>query len=150
MIKVLMICHGNICRSTMAEFVLKDMVEKRGMSKRFVINSAATSREELGNDIHPGTKRKLREQGIPFESRRSVRVTQSDYEYYDYLICMDKNNIRNLSRIIPADPQSKITLLLEFAGKNQDIADPWYTGNFDITYEDVVIGCEAFLNKVQP
>ncbi len=148
MIKVLMICHGNICRSTMAEFVLKDLVKKRGLDDNFVIASAATSRDEIGSDTHHGTKSKLRKEGIPFEKRSAVQVVKGDYDGYNYLICMDKNNLRNLARIITADPQNKISLLLEFAGENRDIADPWYTGDFDATYRDVVCGCEAFLRKV--
>ncbi len=150
MLKVLMICHGNICRSTMAEFVLKDMVQKRGLAHKFLIESAGTSTEELGNDIHYGTKQKLQEVGIPFEKRRARQVKSEDYDKFDYLICMDKNNIRNLSRIVPEDKQGKISMLLNFAGRKDDIADPWYTGNFDATYNDVVCGCLAFLNKLCP
>ncbi len=148
MIKVLMICHGNICRSTMAEFVLKDMVKKRGISSDFLIESAGTSREEIGNDTHYGTKRKLTEMNIPFTPRRSRQVTKSDYDKFDYLICMDKNNLRNLSRIIGDDIENKMHLLLDFAGRHDDIADPWYTGNFDVTYQDVVCGCEGFLEQI--
>ncbi len=149
MVKVLMICHGNICRSTMAEFVLKDMVKKQGMEDNFIIDSAGTSSEELGNDTHPGTKRKLYEQNIPFTKQAARRVKKSDYENYDYLICMDSTNLRNLKRIIPHDTDAKIHLLLEFAGRHDDIADPWYTGNFDVTYDDVVCGCSAFLDEIK-
>ncbi len=148
MTKVLMICHGNICRSTMAEFVLKDMVEKQGRADSFIIESAGTSAEEQGNDTHYGTKQKLSEAGIPFTKRRARRLTKSDYDKFDYLICMDKNNVRNLYRIIGNDPQNKVGLLLEFAGINRDIADPWYSGNFDETYNDVVMGCSAFIKQL--
>ena len=145
MIRVLFICHGNICRSPMAEYVMKDMVHKAGREAEFEIASAATSREEIGNDIHRGTKAKLREQGIAFEKRQARQVTKKDYEDFDYLILMDRENKRGLSRIISADPYNKVHMLLGFAGKDRDIADPWYTGNFDETYDDVVAGCQAFL-----
>lgn len=148
MIKVLFICHGNICRSPMAEYVMKDMVRKAGCEAEFEIASAATSREEIGNDIHRGTKAKLREQGIAFEKRQARQVTKKDYEEFDYLILMDRENKRGLSRIISADPYNKVHMLLGFAGKDRDIADPWYTGNFDETYDDVVTGCQAFLQSL--
>ncbi len=148
MTKILMICHGNICRSTMAEFVLKDMVNKLGFSDNFVINSAGTSREELGSDTHYGTRQKLTEMNIPFSKRSARLVTKSDYNDYDYLICMDKNNVRNLMNIVGSDPLNKVSLLLDFAGSSSDIADPWYTGNFDTTYDDIVCGCEAFLKSI--
>ena len=148
MIKVLFICHGNICRSPMAEYVMKDMVRKAGCEAEFEIASAATSREEIGNDIHRGTKAKLREQGIAFEKRQARQVTKKDYEEFDYLILMDRENKRGLSRIISADPYNKVHMLLGFAGKDRDIADPWYTGNFDETYDDVVAGCQAFLQSL--
>lgn len=143
--KVLMICHGNICRSTMAEFVLKDLVQKQGVSDQFHIESAGTSREELGNDTHYGTKEKLRQMGVPFAKRRARQVTKADYDAFDYLICMDKYNLRNLARIIGSDDENKVHLLLDFANDPADIADPWYTGNFDQTYNDVVRGCKGFL-----
>lgn len=149
MIKVLMICHGNICRSTMAEFVLKDMVNKAGRSHEFEIASAGTSQEEIGSDTHRGTKRKLNEMNISYTRRQARQVTKKDYAYYDYLICMDKHNIRNLNRIIGTDIDHKVSLLLDFCDRyNQDIADPWYTGNFDITYEDIVDGCTGFLSTI--
>ncbi len=146
--KVLMICHGNICRSTMAEFVLKDMVQKQGIADDFHIESAGTSREELGNDTHYGTKQKLRQMNVPFAKRQARQVTKADYDAFDYLICMDKYNLKNLVRIIGADTQNKVHLLLDFAKQSKDIADPWYTGNFDETYDDVVRGCNGFLNIV--
>lgn len=149
MIKILMICHGNICRSTMAEFVLKDMVNKAGLAEQFEIASAGTSREEIGNDTHRGTKRKLNEMNIPYTRRQARQVTKQDYAYYDYLICMDKHNMRNLDRIIFKDTEHKVSLLLDFCDRQkQDIADPWYTGNFDVTYEDIVTGCTGLLQAL--
>jgi protein-tyrosine phosphatase len=146
--KILMICHGNICRSTMAEFVMKDLVAKAGREHEFYIESAATSREEIGNDTHPGTKRKLTQMGVPFTRRRARQVTKADYDEFDYLVIMDQNNYRNLFRIIGDDPENKVCKLLEFAGKSGDIADPWYTGNFDETWNDVLEGCQAMLEEL--
>ncbi len=148
MIKILFVCHGNICRSPMAEFILKDMVQKMNMEKEFYIASAATSTEEIGNDIHYGTRRKLKEMGIPFSPRAAVQIKDSDYDKYDYIIGMDSANIYNIRRIMGNDPEKKIYRLLEFAGINRDIADPWYTGNFDETYEDVVLGCRSLLDMI--
>ena len=148
MYKIMMICHGNICRSTMAEMVLKDMVRKRGLEDQFHIDSAATSREEIGNGVHHGTRRKLAEVGIPCDDHRAKQVTMKDYEEFDYLILMDENNMRNIKRIIPTDPDGKISKLLQWAGSEESIADPWYTGNFDETYDDVVRGCEGLLKHI--
>lgn len=148
MIKVLFICHGNICRSPMAEFVFKDMVNKRGIAEHFEIASAATSMEEIGNDIHYGTRGILQEHRIPFCRRRARQITRKDYDYYDYLIGMDTANIRNMNRTFGGDPDNKIYKLLAFAGIGRDVADPWYTGDFDITYRDVRQGLEAFLKEL--
>lgn len=146
MIRVLFICHGNICRSTMAEFVLKDIVRKDHMEAEFFIASAATSREEIGNGVHHGTLRKLHEVNIPVDkSKRAVQITKEDYNIYDYIIAMDENNLRNLKRIIPEDTEGKIYKLLDFTDRGGDIADPWYTGNFDVTYDDITEGIDGFM-----
>ena len=151
-IKVLMVCHGNICRSTMAESVFTHLVKTKHIDHLFEINSAATSREEIGNGPHYGTVNKLRQVGIPVVPHRAVQMTGADYDYYDYLIGMDSANIRNMQRIAGGDPEGKIYKLLSFAtakngqaGRAEDVADPWYTGDFDATYRDVVAGCEGFL-----
>lgn len=146
MIRVLFICHGNICRSTMAESVMTYLVNKRHLSDQFQIASAATSREEIGNGPHYGTVNKLRAVGIPVVPHRAVQMTKQDYYKYDYLIGMDDANIRNMTRIANGDPEHKIHKLLEYAGSQRAIADPWYTGEFDVTYDDILEGCEAFLN----
>ena len=148
MIKILFICHGNICRSTMAESVMTHMVNQAGMASEFQIDSAATSREEIGNPPHYGTVAKLREVKVPLVPHRAVQMTKKDYETYDYLIGMDDWNLKNMQRITGGDPLHKMFKLLEFAGSSRDIADPWYTGNFDVTYDDIVEGCEALLNRL--
>lgn len=150
MTKLLFICHGNICRSPMAEFVMKDIVRKNGLSDEIYVESCATSTEEIGNDIHYGTKRKLTEMGVPFERRGARQITKRDYEKFDYLILMDSINARNLRYIIPDDPGGKIFKLLDFSErKGEDIADPWYTGNFDETYNDVLEGCNGLFEKLK-
>ena len=145
MIKVLFICHGNICRSPMAEFVLKGMTEKRGIADQFQIASAATSTEEIGNPVHYGTRNKLKQYGISTAGKYAVQLTKKDYQKYDYILGMDQWNIRNISRIVRTDPEQKVHLLLDYTNDPRDIADPWYTGNFDRTYDDIVEGCTAFL-----
>ena len=145
MIKVLFICHGNICRSPMAEFVLKDMVEKRGIADKFFIGSAATSTEEIGNTVHPGTRNKLNSVGISSEGKFAVQLRKYDYNSYDYIIGMEWVNINNILRIVGGDPLGKVYKLLDFTDKPRDIDDPWYTGRFDDTYTEVCEGCEAFL-----
>ena len=149
MIKILFVCHGNICRSPMAEFVMKDMVRKAGLETRFVIESKAARRDELGNDTHYGTKAKLRQMGIPFAKRRAKLLSKADYAAYDYLVAMDTENVHDMLRLFGGDPEKKITMLLQFAGENREVADPWYTGNFDKTYEDVVKGCKGLLEAVK-
>ncbi len=146
MIKILFICHGNICRSTMAQSVLTHLVKQKGLENKFEIYSAATSREEIGNPPHRGTVMKLRQEGIPVIPHQAVQMTKEDYDYYDYLIGMDTANIRNMNRIVSGDPDEKIYELLSFAGSGRDIADPWYSGDFDETYRDVCMGCEGIIN----
>ena len=148
MIKVLFICHGNICRSTMAESVMTHLIKENNLQSTISVDSAATSTEEIGNPPHHGTVRKLKEVGIPVVPHRARQMKKQDYAEYDYLIGMDDWNIRNMTRIAGGDPEHKIRKLLEFAGSTRDIADPWYTGNFDATYADVLEGCEAMLVKL--
>lgn len=148
MYKILFVCHGNICRSPMSEFVLRDMVEKQGRSDEFFIRSCATSTEEIGNPVHYGTRRKLAEVGISCDGKTAVQMTRADYDKYDYIIAMEESNIRNIMRIIKSDPLNKVSLLLDFAGEHRGIADPWYTGDFDTTYKDVVKGCTALLERL--
>ena len=145
MIKVLFLCHGNICRSPMAEFVFADMVKKANLSDYFHIASAATSREEIGNDTHHGTKRKMKQMGIPTWPRQARQMTKKDYQEYDYILAMERYNLRNIDRIIGSDTEGKVHLLLDYTDRPGDIADPWYTGNFDVSYDDIVEGLEGFL-----
>lgn len=145
MIKILFVCHGNICRSPMAEFVFKNMVEKEGLSDKFYIASAATSTEEIGNPVHRGTRNKLREVGISCAGKYAVQMKKNDYNNYDYILGMDSWNLRNMMRILRKDPEQKVKLLLDFSDSPRDIADPWYTGNFEVTYADILEGCQAFL-----
>ena len=145
MIKVLFICHGNICRSPMSEFILRDMVTKRGLGNQFHIASAATSREEIGNPVYPPAKRILREHGISCDGKYAVQVTRADYDNYDYLLAAEDCNILNMRRIIGDDPAHKVYRLLDFSDRPRNIADPWYTGDFETTYADIVEGCEEFL-----
>ncbi len=145
MTKILFVCHGNICRSPMAECVLKNIVAKSGRSGSFYIDSAATSREEIGNPIYPPAVRKLKAEGIPLSGHRAVQMTREDYDRYDLLLAADSANLRNMRRIAGGDPQGKIHRLLDYTSRPRDIADPWYTGNFDVTYDDIVEGCQALL-----
>lgn len=144
-----MVCHGNICRSTMSQFVLQDMVNKLGVADRFEIDSRATSTEEIGNPPHRGTVRKLQQVGIPVLPHRATQITWNDYLTSDYVIGMDTWNMRNLNRMLKGDPDGKLYKLLTFAGSGRDIADPWYTGDFDETYRDVTEGCEGFLRHLR-
>ena len=148
MIKILFVCHGNICRSPMAEFVMKDLAEKANATSKFHIESAATSREELGNPVYPPARKKLAEHGISCAGKRARQLTPADYEEYDFLIGMDSANIRNMNRICGGDPDGKIHLMLEYAGRPGDVADPWYTGDFEATWRDVEAGCKGLLQEL--
>ncbi len=147
--RILFVCLGNICRSPMAEFVFKDIVKRNGLEKKFYIASAATHYEEIGNPVHLGTRNKLAEYGISTAGKVAVHLEKSDYEKYDYIIGMESRNIRDIMRIIGSDPDGKVCRLLDYAGGG-DIADPWYTHNFDDTYSDVLRGCNALLKDIMP
>ncbi len=149
MVHILFVCLGNICRSPMAEFVMQHLVNEQGLTEQFQIASAATSTEEIGNGVHHGTREKMAEVGIACRGdKRARQMTRKDYDAYDYLIGMDSQNIRNMQRICGGDQQHKIHRLLEYAGETGDIADPWFTGNFDVTYDDILRGCQGLLRKI--
>ena len=148
MIKIMFVCHGNICRSPMAEFVMKDLVRRAGLENKIFVASAACRRDEIGSDTYLGTREKLDEMGVPYQKRRAVQITRDDYESYDYIVAMDMENMRDLDRLLGGDPKKKLHRLMEFAGEERDVADPWYTGDFDVTYMDVLKGCKALLKRL--
>lgn len=152
MTKIMFVCHGNICRSPMAEFVLKDMVKQRGLEKEFVICSSATSTEEIwagvGNPVYPPVKALLDDKGINTDGKRAVQLKKSDYNKYDLFIGMDSANIRNMNRMLGGDKEYKIHKLLEYTGSSADVSDPWYTRDFDKCYNDIYLGCQALLNSI--
>ena len=152
MMRIMFVCHGNICRSPMAEFVLKKMVSERGMADQFVIASSATSTEEIwggvGNPVYPPAKAELAKHGISCQGKHAVQLTRADYDKYDLFIGMDSANIRNMHRMLGGDPQNKIRKLMDYTDRGGDVADPWYTRRFDVTYADVLAGCEGLLNKI--
>jgi len=148
--KVLFVCHGNICRSPMAEFILKALVKARGLEDRFHIESAAVSTEEIGNPIYPPAKRCLQQHGVWFSpDKRARQVTKADYDRFDRIICMDASNLRLIRRIIPSDPEGKIHLMMSYTGVGRDVADPWYTGDFEETFQDLLVACEAMLQPTE-
>ena len=149
MIKILFVCHGNICRSPMAEFVMKDLVKKAGLEKNFRIASAATHYDELGSPVYPPARRIMAQHGISCGGHCARLLEKQDYTRWDYLIGMDSANLRNIHRICGGDPEGKVSLLLDHIGQRRDVADPWYTGNFDATWEDVLAGCTALLEELQ-
>lgn len=145
MIKVLFVCLGNICRSPMAEFLLKDIVKKKNIENEFIIESAGTSNEEEGNPVHFGTKRKLLEIGISTDGKYARKLLKEDYEKYDYILAMEEKNVKNIIRMIGEDKDNKVHRLLDYSKNPRDIADPWYTGNFDETYDDIMEGLKCFI-----
>jgi len=149
MTRILFVCHGNICRSPMAEFVMKDLVRKAGLESQFHIASAATSTEEIGSPVYPPARRKLAEHGIKCSGKTARQLTRADYDRYDLLIGMDNANLRNMRRICGGDSDGKIRLLLEFTGRSGEVADPWYTGDFETTWRDVQEGCSGLLRHLQ-
>ena len=147
--KILFVCHGNICRSPMAEFIMKDLVKKAGCEDDFYIESAATSTEELGNEVYPPAKRKLWEHGISCKGKTARQMTASDYGRFDLIVCMDDWNMRNMLRICGDDPEGKMHKMMEYTERGGDVADPWYTGNFDATWRDCLEGCEGILKEIR-
>ena len=152
MIKIMFICHGNICRSPMAEFIFKDLINKKGIADKFFVSSCATSTEEIrngvGNPVYPPAKRELAKHNISCEGKRAVQLKKSDYENYDYLIAMDTNNIRNIMRIIGSDKDNKVTKLMSYTNRGGDVADPWYSGDFETCYKDIYEGCYGLLEVI--
>ena len=150
--KIMFVCHGNICRSPMAEFIFKKMLSDQGLESSFLISSSATSREEIignvGNPVYPPARAELKKHGINPDGKRAVQITKSDYDKYDFLIVMDSMNMRNLMRIIGGDPDCKVKKLMDYTDRGGDVADPWYTGNFDVTYRDISDGCEGLLKAL--
>ena len=147
--KILFVCHGNICRSPMAEFVMKDLVKKAGLESQFYIESAAPSREEIGNPVYPPARQKLKEHGISCEGHAARQLTNQDYEEYDLLIGMDQANLRSMYRICGGDFADKMSLLMEHTDHPGDVADPWYTGDFEATWQDVLAGCQGLLKEIE-
>ena len=149
MIRVLFVCHGNICRSTMAQYVLEHLVHEQGLQDCFLIDSAATSREEIGNGVHPGTARMLKKQGVPCGNHRARRIRSSEADDWDLIVGMDRANMSNLRRMLPASAHGKLRKMLEFTGSSRDVADPWYTGDVQATYDDVLAGCQGLLLELE-
>lgn len=152
MIKIMFVCHGNICRSPMAEFIFKKLLREKGIEEQFVVSSCATSTEEIwngvGNPVYPPAKRELAKHNISCEGKRAVQLKKSDYDNYDYLIAMDTNNVRNIMRIIGSDKDDKVTKLMSYTNRGGDVADPWYSGDFETCYNDIYEGCSALLEKL--
>ncbi len=152
MIKIMFVCHGNICRSPMAEFIFRDLINEKGIAENFFVSSCATSTEEIwngvGNPVYPPAKRELAKHNISCEGKRAVQLKKSDYEKYDYLIAMDTNNVRNIMRIIGSDKENKVTKLMSYTSRGGDVADPWYSGDFETCYNDIYEGCSALLEKL--
>jgi len=147
-VRILFVCHGNICRSPMAEFIMKELVRKGGYDDQFYIESCATSSEELGSDVYPPAKDALRAHGIPFSKRRARRMTAADYGSFDLIIAMDNQNLRNMRGFVGEDSEHKVRLLMSYCGENRGVADPWYTGDFETTYRDITDACSKLLQSV--
>ncbi len=147
-ISIIFVCHGNICRSPMAEFIMKDLVAKNNLSSRFSIASAAATREEIGRDIYPPAKRMLTAKGVPYVKHAAHLFTKEEYESADYVIAMDEENLEGLHYLTGGDPKKKVSLLLSHAGRKGEVADPWYTGDFEETYADILAGCEGLLGEI--
>ena len=148
MTRIMFVCHGNICRSPMAEFIMTDMLNKHGIADRFAVDSSAVSAEELGNPVYPPARAELAKHGIDCAGKRAVRLTAADYDRYDYIIGMDRSNLRGMTHIFGGDPERKLHLLLDFTSTPHDVADPWYCGNFNVTYSDIHSGCAALLDSI--
>ena len=148
MIRILFVCHGNICRSPMAEFVMKDMARRAGCADRFVIASAATTTDDLGSDMYPRAKEELKRHGVPFERRRARQLRRGEYADWDHIVAMDGENLADIPAILGADPERKVRLLLSFAGEERPVSDPWYTRDFETAYRDISKGCEALLKEI--
>ncbi|MBR4703583.1 MAG: low molecular weight phosphotyrosine protein phosphatase [Oscillospiraceae bacterium] len=149
MVKILFVCHGNICRSPMAEFIFKDLIAKAGLEKKYIAASAATSAEELGNPVYPPARRRLAEHGISCAGKTARQMVRGDYRDYDLLLGMDGANLRNMRRIAGGDPEGKIRLLMDYTPRPRDVADPWYTGDFDTAWDDLTEGCQALLRALE-
>lgn len=149
MIKILFVCHGNICRSPMAEFIMKDLVKKAGLESQFEIASAATSREEIGNSVYPPAKKELNKHHISCLGKTARQMTKQDYQYYDYIIAMDHYNLSNMKIFVGNDDLDKVSLLMSYTGNEKDVADPWYTGDFEKTWDDILFGCQCLLKEIK-
>ena len=150
MTKLLFVCHGNICRSPMAEFIFKALANPYGPAEHFHVERAAVSTEEIGCGIYPPARRCLTQHGVPFDNAKTARqVTRQDYAKFDRIICMDSSNLRRIRRIIPDDPEGKIHLMMSYTGSGRDVADPWYTGDFETTFQDILNACQAMLSQLQ-
>lgn len=149
MTRILFVCHGNICRSPMAEFIMKALIKKAGLEGEFEIASAATSREEIGNPLYPPARRTLQKHGIPMTPHAARQVTREDYEHYDRIIAMEKYNLLNLRPAVGHDPKKKVSLLMDYTHRPGDVADPWYTGDFETAYGDILEGCQGLLEALK-
>ena len=149
MYKIMFVCHGNICRSPMAEFVFKKMISDRHLDGKYYVASCATSTEEIGNPVYPPARAELKKHGISCDGKHAVQLKRSDYQLYDLFVCMDSRNLSNMLRIFESDPENKTRKLMDYTSRGGDVADPWYTDRFDVTYRDVCLGCEALLNALE-